>query len=204
MITAANTFERVLLYPNPSYHPKQTLNRRCAMRKYWSIFGLLLVLMLAMTQSSSAVVSTITYNFSGTCTDCRGTATATLVLVGGYTLGTPITGSNLVSFTYNGTNLQGPFTYTPSTPGFSVTGSMTNIPGFNTFSIVSNSGLFFSSTTSGTWLVNVTDQGTAGTWSLPGGSPPPATPAPPTVILLVAGLMSLAVFRVWQRQRQTT
>ena len=170
------------------------------MRKYWSIFGLLLVVVLAMTQSSSATVSTITFNFSGTCTDCSGTATATLVLVGSYTLGTPITGSNLVSFTYNGTNLTSPFTYTPSSPGFSVGGSMTNIPGFNFFDITS-SDLFFRSNADGTWLVNISDQGTAGTWSLPGV---PATPAPPTSILLVMGLMFLLAFRVWQRQRETS
>jgi hypothetical protein len=172
------------------------------MRKYWSIFGLLLVLALAMTQSSSAIVNTITFNFSGTCTDCRGTGTATLVMVGSYTLGTPITSSNLVSFTYNGTNLQAPFTYTPSTPNFFVSGSMTNIPGSNTFYVVANNDIFFTSSLNGNWSVNETDLGTAGTWSLPGV--PPATPAPPTVILIVVGLMSLAAFRVWQRQRQIT
>ena len=169
------------------------------MRKYWNIFGLLLVMALAMTQSSSANSGTITFNFSGTCTDCSGTATATLVLVGSYTLGTPITTSNFVSFTYNGTNLTGPFTYTTSTPGLSVTGSMTTIPGRNQFLISNNAGVFFTSGTNGGWSVGLTDLGTAGTWSLPGGVS--ATPAPTTGILLVIGLMSLAAFRLWQRQR---
>ena len=73
------------------------------MRKYWKIFGLPLVVALAVTQSSSAAPGTTLFNFSGTCTDRSGTATASLVLAGSYTLGTPITSSNLVSFTYNGT-----------------------------------------------------------------------------------------------------
>jgi MYXO-CTERM domain-containing protein len=177
------------------------VNKKGNMRKYWNIFGLLLVVALAVTESSSAAPGTITFNFSGTCTDCQGTATATLVLVGSYVQGTPITASNLVSFTYNGTNLTGPFTYTPSTPSFFVSGSMTNIPGANAFDVVANNNIFFDSELNGNWSVGLTDLGTAGTWSLAGGGVSP-TPAPPTSILILMGLMSLAAFHVWQRRRR--
>jgi MYXO-CTERM domain-containing protein len=173
------------------------------MRKYWNIFGLLFVMALAVTESSSAAPATTTFNFSGRCSDCSGTATASLVLVGSYTLGTPITSSNFVSFTYNGTNLTGPFTYTPSSTNFSVSGSMTNIPGANAFYVVgSNAGVYFDSVLNGNWNVGLSDQGTAGTWSMAGGSVS-ATPAPPTSILLVIGLMALTAFGVWQRRRKT-
>jgi MYXO-CTERM domain-containing protein len=182
------------------------------MRKYWNIFGLLLVAALAVTESSSAAPGTITFNFSGTCTDCSGTATASLVLVGSYTLGTPITASNLVSFTYNRTNLTPSFTFTPSSQNFSVIGSMTNIPGSNAFLVEGNTngvvvngstnGIFFNSGLNGNWSVGLSDQGTAGTWSMAGGSVS-ATPAPPTSILLLIGLMALTAFGVWQRRRKT-
>lgn len=168
------------------------------MRQYWNIFGLLLVVALAVTESSSAAPSTITFNFSGTCTDCSGTATAALVLAGSYTLGTPITSSNFVSFTYNGTNLTGPFTFTPSSSNFNLSGSMTSIPGANAFFVQGGSNsVYFNSGLNGNWSVGLSDQGTAGTWSQAAGSVS-ATPAPPTVILLVIGLMALMAFRVWQ------
>ncbi len=173
------------------------------MRKFWSIFGLLLVAGLAVTESSSAAPGTTTFNFSGTCTDCIGTATATLVLAGGYALGTPITSSNFVSFTYNGSNLTAPFTYTPSTVNFAVNGSMTNIPGGNAFFTAGGSNsLDFITNTNGTWFVGLSDEGTAGTWSTATSSVSP-TPAPSTGILLILGLMCLMAFAVWQRRRRT-
>jgi len=188
--------------PNRIVHLTKTVKKERNVRKYWNIFGLLLVMTLATTQSSSAIPNTITFNFSGTCTDCSGTATATLVLVGSYTIGTPITNSNLVSFTYNGTNLTNPFTYTPSGAIFTPTGSMTTIPGPNAFRVETNGGEIFSSSVNGNWSVSTTDVGTAGTWSLAGGIA--ATPAPPAGILLVAGLMCLTAFFAWRRRRQTT
>jgi hypothetical protein len=161
------------------------------MCKYWNISGLLVVAALALTDSSSAAPGTITFNFSDTCSDCSGTATASRVLAGSYTLGTPIPASNFVSFTYNGTNLTPSFTFTPSSQNSSVTGSVTNIPGPNAFLVEGNtngvvvdgstSGLFFNSGLNGNWSVGLSDEGTAGMWSM-AGSNVSATPAPPTGI----------------------
>ncbi len=169
------------------------------MNRHWKVFGLVAVLALAAAQRSSALISTTTYNFSGTCQDCSGTATATLTVVGSYTLGTALSSSNVVSFTYNGTNLVGPFTITPSSPSFFVRGSITNYPGQNNVAIsssVSGTSNFFSSTT-GNGGIGLSDHGIASIW----GTAVPATPAPSTSILLVLGLAMLAGFSLWRRRR---
>lgn len=169
------------------------------MNRYWKVFGLVAVLALAATQRSSALISTTTYNFTGTCQDCSGTATATLTVLGNYTLGTALSSSNVVSFTYNGTNLVTPFTITPSSPNFFVYGSITNYPGQNNVAISSSqsrtSGFF--SNTNGSWGVGLLDHGIASLW----GAAAPATPAPSTSILLALGLAMLAGFSLWRRRR---
>jgi MYXO-CTERM domain-containing protein len=162
--------------------------------------GLVVAIALAMTERSSATVNTIIYNFSGTCQDCSGTATATLTVVGNYTLGTALSSSNVVSFTYNGTNIIGPFTMTPSSPNFFVSGSITNYPGTNNVNIQttqSNSSNFFSST-NGSWAVgNLSDFGSVSIW----GTSVPTTPAPSAGILLALGLVTLAGFNLWRRRQ---
>jgi len=163
--------------------------------------ALVVVAALAMTERSQSAVNTITYNFSGTCQDCSGTATATLTVVGTYALGTALSSSNVVSFTYNGTNLLSPFTMTPSSPNFYVSGSIANYPGTNNVTIQttqSNSSNFFSST-NGSWAVgNLSDFGSVSIW----GTPVPPTPAPSAGILLALGLVMLTGFALWRR-RQT-
>jgi hypothetical protein len=170
------------------------------MNKHWKTIGLVAVLALAMTQQTSATNSTITYNFTGTCTDCSGTATATLTVVGSYTLGTTLSSSNVVSFTYNGTNLLPAFTITPSSPNFFVNGSITNYPGQNFVAINSSqtdeSG--FVSNLSGSWDAGaVGDFGSVSIW----GAATPATPAPSSIILLALGLAMLTGFSLWRRRR---
>jgi hypothetical protein len=171
------------------------------MNRSLKVIGLVFVVALAMPERSPALVNTITYNFSGTCQDCSGTATATLTVVGTYTLGTALSSSNVVSFTYNGTNLLGPFTMTPSSPNFYVNGSITNYPGTNNVTIQtsqSNSSNFFSNT-NGSWAVgNLSDLGSVSIW----GTPVSATPAPSSGILLALGIVMLTGFILWGR-RQT-
>ncbi len=92
------------------------------------------VLVCSLAASASAgSISTVTFNWTGICADCTGTATGTLQLAGTYTLGTPITTSNFVSFTYNGTDLLGGFTITA--PSF-VEGMISNLPGQNDFFLI--------------------------------------------------------------------
>ena len=56
----------------------------------------------------ATAISNSEFTFSGTCSDCTGTATATLTLTN-YTQGNSILFANLVSFQYDGTNLLAPF-----------------------------------------------------------------------------------------------
>src|SRR3981081_4564945 len=68
--------------------------------------GLIFLCLLTVSQKSSAVnVSTTTYFFRGTCTDCTGTGDGALILQN-YTLGTPITPTNFITFSYQ-SNLTG-------------------------------------------------------------------------------------------------
>ncbi len=166
------------------------------MHRSWKMIGLTAVLALAVTQRSSALNTTTTYNFTGTCQDCAGTGTATLTVLGNYTLGTALSSSNVVSFTYNGTNLTAPFTITPGSPNFFVSGSIANYPGQNNVNIQSNTFGFFS-TTNGSWGVGLSDQGTASIW----GAAAPPTPAPSTGILLLLGFATLAGFSLWRNRR---
>jgi hypothetical protein len=174
------------------------------LRKHWKM-GLLAIVSSGF--ASSAFAQNTTFTFHGTCSDCSGTATATLVLAN-YTLGQPITGSNFVSFTYNGTNLGGPFTIAPGPQSsffpyatdFGVSGSINMIPGANNFTAAQNlPHIIFSSQSNGDWYAGADDYGTAGTWT----AAPPATPAPPTSVLVGVGLLTFAAFGLWRRHRRT-
>jgi hypothetical protein len=170
------------------------------MNKFWKVSGLVAVLALGLAQKSSAVVSTTIYNFTGTCSDCAGTGTATLTVLASYTLGTALSNANVVSFTYNGTNLTGPFTITPSSPNFVVVGSISSYPGRNNVAISSTLSITdnFTSSTNGQWFVGQSDEGTVSIW---GTALPPATPAPSTSLLVTIGLALLAAFTLWRRRR---
>jgi hypothetical protein len=76
--------------------------------------------LIAMHGTASAFatipVPTQVYNFSGTCSDCAGTATAQLILRN-YIAGDNLSLSNLVSFSYDGTNLFDAYTIDPSMSG---------------------------------------------------------------------------------------
>jgi hypothetical protein len=164
-----------------------------------SVVLTLAAITLGLPQTAPAVSPTTTYNFTGTCTDCSGTGTATLVL-SNYTLGQPITTSNFVSLTYNGTNLISAFTIPANAPSLNVSGSITTLPGQNTVSI--NSSLFssitFSSNTNGQWFVGLSDFGTVSVWT---GTNITTTPAPSTIVLLAIGLLALTA--LFWRQRKT-
>jgi MYXO-CTERM domain-containing protein len=156
---------------------------------------------LGLSQISSGAFSTVTtYNFTGTCSDCSGTGTATLTL-GNYTLGQPITTSNFISLTYNGTNLQGAFTIPTGAPNLSVSGSITTVPGTNNVTVVSSlfNSVVFNSSTTGSWFVGLGDAGTTSVWTAASPTPTP-TPAPPTIVLLAMGLLAMAALFWWQRR----
>jgi len=99
--------------------------------------------------SAGVPVPTLTtFDFTGKCTDCAGTADAQLV-VQDYLLGTSFTQSNFSSFHYDGTNLFPAFTITPSQLA-TFSGSIgPNLPDEFDVTIFSTEG--FENLTNGNW-----------------------------------------------------
>jgi hypothetical protein len=158
----------------------------------WASTAVFLAAAFGSAGTASALGIDVTYNFVGTCTDCQGTVTATLVLgnLGEYVPGSPITITNFVSFTYGGSNLYPSFTINDLSPGLEVSGSIpAALPGPADVGIQSD-GLVFNSSTDGYWDAGpAADEGTAGTWSL---STPSSAPEPGSLALLLGGLGMLA------------
>ena len=88
---------------------------------------------VAVPASADSLIPIELFNYTGTCTDCTF-STGTLELFGGYTLGSPVTSSNFVDFTYMSNLLN--FSIDQSDPGFSVSGSLpATLPGAATLLI---------------------------------------------------------------------
>jgi hypothetical protein len=154
------------------------------------------VSMAGVTPASAAIM----YTFTGTCSDCTGTATATLFLVDTYVPGTnTMNTADVISFTYNGTDLFGPYTIDQSNITF-INATMPTASGFADFFIGSQScascqGIQFQSFLSdGTWSTGLngtsTDMGTQGVWGAP-----VATPEPSAFLLIGAGLGGVALLK---------
>ncbi len=126
-----------------------------------------------------------TYNFTGTCSDCTGTGTGQLVLVG-YTPGQNIQASNFVSLSYTSNLLT--FTVTSANLN-SISGQIpvtlpaaanVTIGQSNSFGAINN--MLFTRA-GGYWCAGLNcglDTGASHTWSLV-APPPPPPPAPTTV-----------------------
>jgi len=164
---------------------------------------------IALLSSSSAMATVVapsnyTFDFTGTCTDCRGTANAVLQ-VKNYVLGGSLSTSNFVSFTYEGTNLLRAYTINQI---MTLTGSIGSTPGsyavsLTGFSSAADSTYNFSTGQNGNWSTGPfnrnADQGTAGRFSVATA----AVPEPATWALMLLGF-GIVGFGMRRRQNVHT
>lgn len=171
-----------------------------------SLLYLALLALPAVLQpgAANAVVATTqtTYYFSGTCTDCRGTALGELTL-SNYAAGQSINNSNFVSFQYDGTDLLSEYIILNG-PGLYVVGSIRNpLPGTDDFYLTGFAQTaggeriqqVFETFADGRWDTGLptADYGATHLWS----ATPAATavPEPMSAALLGAGVLGTAMAR---------
>ncbi|HEY1342597.1 MAG TPA: PEP-CTERM sorting domain-containing protein [Bryobacteraceae bacterium] len=152
---------------------------------------------LFLLPAGAALAATATTDlfFSGVCSDCASVAHATLTVTG-FTPGEVFTLdlSNFVQFSYEGTNIRGPFVITPSDNPI-VSGSLgPSFPNPYPVSVSTPDTIrAFASQADGSWAVSSgqgpDDFGAVSSYSLT------AAPEPATMAIAAAALLALAVAR---------
>lgn len=114
---------------------------------------------LALAASAPAHASLVgtygTLYFSGTCTDCSGTAVANLNF-STYTIGTPLIRSHFFGFSYGGSNLFAPFTIDGDDQPNTIVTLIVTGSGFGSFA-VHDDVHFFKVNSDGTWGTGLYD-----------------------------------------------
>jgi hypothetical protein len=144
--------------------------------------------------SASATVAVEAFEFTGDCTDCTGTGTATLILLGGYELGTPLNIDDLYSFNYSSSIISDLYIY--DSPTATLSGVLPVGLGPADVSISGVNGSFNSSL-DGAWsaLNPPADMGVNGIWT---SAAVTATPEPST--LSTMGISLLMIILVARRR----
>jgi hypothetical protein len=151
--------------------------------------------------SASATVAVEVFKFTGDCTDCTGTATATLILLAGYELGTPLNIDDLYSFNYSSNLISDLSIYNDPTATLSGVLPVGLGPADVFISGVNGS---FNSSSDGAWSAfdPPEDVGVNGMWTSPGVT---ATPEPSTVSIMgISLLIMMLVARRVNRSRPST
>ena len=157
-----------------------------------------LPLLAALVLSAPSFLHAVTipnsvFTFSGTCTDCTGTATATLTLTN-YTQGNTVLFANLVSFQYDGTNLLAPFLINQANL-LSISGIIpVALPNQADFFIQNTSVFVFHTDNRGFWGAGPDDFGTNGVFAAK--APTSGVPEPATVAMMALGLGLIGIRRL--------
>ena len=158
----------------------------------FTFFRNLTVLAILVTigaASASATIAVQVYTFSGECTDCTGNGSGTLILLGGYALGTPLSAEDLVSFNYSSNLI--PDLSIHNDPTEELSGILpVGLGPANIF--ISGADGTFNTSTDGTWSAfdPPADVGTNGNWSAASATSTPEPSALPVIgICLLAGVI---------------
>jgi len=162
---------------------------------------------LVLSAPIAARASTVTYEFIGQCYDCTGTGIGYLTL-SDYTLGTNLSNSNFVSFTYQSNLINLSYSGIGTDPNqlMSIQGLIPpTLPatadvflyGFQQYPTFAQLGYIFRSNVNGAWCVGTqdcsADYGFSHEWTV--------TPIPPALPLFATGLGALGLLG-WRRKRK--
>jgi len=165
-------------------------------KRRWLLSGLFAMSLGLSTAAQAFIIvgPDTEFAFYGTCSDCSGEVSGTVVL-SNFTADSPLSFFDFVSFTYDGSNLLNPFTVDSSAPGLSLSGTLSadgtvttdfNLA-FNALTVGSSQVNQILVQSDGSWFVGLDDQGTNGGFA--------AVPAPSTAVLLALGLVGAGAAR---------
>ncbi len=148
-----------------------------------------LAIMITVGATSGwATIAVEVYTFTGTCTDCTGDGTGTLILYAGYVPGTALAADDLYSFNYSSNLI--PDLSIFNDPTEDITGTLPIGSGPADI-VISGANGTFTTSTDGDWSAIDDDSGTDGIWSSSSVTSTPEPSALPAIGMCLAGVVFL-------------